>query len=759
MYHTAYRTSPRQRIPRQVKSVSNSEQIELLDRCFHNRSKDYACAYPLFSDSSSSTAFSLLDAIEIVERANHDSESTQPRHPSGVAIGQALAQAKLLSESQPCPILAISGLLNAGKTSLVAGFLSPAGRSRLLVGSSNQQGTHRFVLWLPETWRTHSDLWSSAMLQLQAIFGTAPEELASEANMAYRQYNGDCFLESHSLLKDPMSIPLVATDPALDRWGIGLMDCPDIQTGIAEHTALASASAIDQTATEEIEAFAAARSNMLSQALRIASAYVVVTSANSIQDQSVSAILEAAAQAKPGLKRILAVNRVPRRYLTSEISTEIREGYREFNLWRVYMAYHFEGPLNRERLPAVPDLMQADDPETPWPVFFCIDRVPPVQPPSTVPAEDFIVALGSQLDRSQLVKEMLHATLLSLNQQCRQAWSNVEAYARESQRRVRRIHRTIADAALSLSLSEENTQSERINPSLRLQVSREIVSQIAESLERTAPWWAWPSRRLIRWSDQFRNLASGVTQWVAIPSWISDRASSASNWVRSRWRSGDGGRIISAKSFGKAIENFDSWGDLRNGADAMPSETLKQIEQIIERFQAESRTRLRDSQLDEYTSEIWKRMSWRQRLWTGIAPAGLLFAPLVAVVMIPLDFGGTTVLVCASIKELLFAGMASVGMAMINSDHMPQIAEQEAAWQQLSDLFAITCDAFGVPRPSANDYPELDLGQTKKKLLESALPVRISEQTALQRRLLSADPGFSIRLDQVLSRLLSKIST
>lgn len=737
-----------------IKSVSNSEQIDLLDRCLHNRSKDSVCALPLSADSSPNTAFSLLDAIKIVEQAQPHVATGRPVNSSAVAIEQALAQAKLLSDSQPCPILAISGLLNAGKTSLVAGFLSDEGKSRLLVGSSNQQGTHRFVLWLPEFWRKHQELWSSAMLQLQAIFGIAPEELASDPSIAFQQYNGLCFLDSANLSKDPMSIPLVATDPALDRWGIGLMDCPDVQTGIAEHSN--STNAIDQTTTEEIEAIAAARSNMLAQALKIASAYVVVTSANSIQDQSVSAILEAAAEAKPGLKRILAVNRVPRRYLTSEIATEIREGYREFNLWRVYMAYHFEGPLNRDRLPAVPDSMQTNDPATPWPVFFCIDGLPPVQPPAAVPAEDFIVALGSQLDRSQLVKEMLHATLISLNQQCRQAWSNVEAFAKESERRVRRIHRTIADAALSLSLSEENSRSERTHPTLRLQVSREIVAQIAESLERTAPWWAWPSRRLIRWSDQFRNLASGVTQWVAIPSWISDRASSASNWVRSRWRSGDGGRIISANSFGKAIRNFDSWGDLTNGVEVLPAETLKQIEQIIERFQAESRTRLRDQQLDDYTSEIWNRMSWRQRLWTGIAPAGLLFAPLIAVVMVPLDFGGTTVLVCASMKELLFAGMASVGMAMINSDKMPQIAEHEAAWQQLSDLFAITCDAFGVPRPLANEYPELSLGPTTKKLLESSLPVRVFDQTSLQRRLLSIDPSFSMRLDQVLSTLLSK---
>ena len=47
-------------------------------------------------------------------------------------------------------------------------------------------------------------------------------------------------------------------------------------------------------------------------------------------------------------------------------------------------------------------------------------------------------------------------------------------------------------------------------------------------------------------------------------------------------------------------------------------------------------------------------LSWR------FAPAGILFAPLLAVVMVPLDFGGSAVLVFASMKELLLAGAAGV---------------------------------------------------------------------------------------------------
>ncbi len=756
MYHTAYLTLYRHRPLQQVTSVTISEQIDLFDRCLYNRSGDFAAAFPLQSDASPSDALSFAEAIQRIERdqaLTGKSSRTAPHEVSFAALQQGLSQAKLLSESQPCPILAIAGLLNAGKTSLVAGFLSPSGQSRLLIGSSNQQGTHRFVLWLPQNWRKHNELWSTVIQQLNTIFGVQPEELASEASKAFRQYNGESFLNPSGSAVDPMTIPLVATDENLDRWGIGLMDCPDVQTGIANTPR--SVSTDDQTVTEEIESIAMTRARMLAQALKIASAFVVVTSANSIQDEIVSAILQSAASAKPGLKKILAVNRVPRRYTTAEISHEIVEGYHEFDLWRVYMAYHFDGPADRHRLPVLPDSMKSTS-ELTLPAFFRIDATPPVQPPSIVPIDDFLVALGGQLDRSQLTQELLQTTLVSLSRQCRQAWSSLEEFASNSQRRVERIHNTIAHATLSLSLDDSRGNGD--SPTLRLQVSREIVGQIAQSLERTAPWWALPGRQLAKLSDQLRQIASGATQWMTVPSWVSDRASAASNWVRSRWRSGEGGRIISSNSFGTALRNYDVHRDLIEDTSLVSNATQQKIEYIIERFQDESRTRLQERQLDEYTRETWNRMSWKQRLWTGLAPAGLLFAPLLAVVMVPIDFGGTTVLVCASMKELLFAGMASVGMAMINSDQMPQIAEQEAAWQQLSDLFAISCDAFETPRPSSNALPSLALGLSRKTLLESALPVKRNRPTGKRNELLRVNPGFESRLEQVLDRLVASPS-
>jgi hypothetical protein len=72
-------------------------------------------------------------------------------------IDSAIEQVAAMVSSPVCPILAVVGMLNAGKSSLVATFLSgkSEGDQRVLIGSGNTEGTHRFVLWLPESWRSN----------------------------------------------------------------------------------------------------------------------------------------------------------------------------------------------------------------------------------------------------------------------------------------------------------------------------------------------------------------------------------------------------------------------------------------------------------------------------------------------------------------------------------------------------------------------------------------------------------------------------
>ena len=103
--------------------------------------------------------------------------------------------------------------------------------------------------------------------------------------------------------------------------------------------------------------------------------------------------------------------------------------------------------------------------------------------------------------------------------------------------------------------------------------------------------------------------------------------------------------------------------------------------------------------------------------------AGILFAPLLAVVMVPLDFGGSAVLLFASMKELLLAGAAGVGLVMAGADTMPQIAESEAAWQQLGDLYAVLCDELGLQRPLEHQMPIVAHGPHSRSMSVSRIPL------------------------------------
>ncbi len=84
------------------------------------------------------------------------------------------------------PTVAVAGMLNSGKTSLVATFLSEDGRSRSLRGTSNAHGTHRFVIWLPSQWRKDAELWELLMQRIGDAVGQKPEPLAPRMEKAGR---------------------------------------------------------------------------------------------------------------------------------------------------------------------------------------------------------------------------------------------------------------------------------------------------------------------------------------------------------------------------------------------------------------------------------------------------------------------------------------------------------------------------------------------------------------------------------------------
>jgi hypothetical protein len=134
----------------------------------------------------------------------------------------ACHQAEMFEQT---PIVGVCGTVNSGKSTVVRGFLSEKARPRVLVGQLAKEGTHRFVFWLPESWRGNG-LGRLVEEMIVKQTGKMPEMLSDDPRIAADQYNAAV----DRIQK--FNIPLVAYDPALDSGGIAFLDCPDIQRSL-----------------------------------------------------------------------------------------------------------------------------------------------------------------------------------------------------------------------------------------------------------------------------------------------------------------------------------------------------------------------------------------------------------------------------------------------------------------------------------------------------------------------------------------------
>ncbi len=659
---------------------------------------------------------SLLDALGHPEVA-----ATEKTASAGKQLGQQiqglLSQLQLFDSIGRCPILAIAGILNAGKSSLLATYLSPENRPRILRGLGNQSGTHRFVLWLPKIWWDDPDLLNTLIGFMASLFGHAPERLSDDPQTAALQYNGQVLLESlmHAdesstsagATSDPLSIPLIAYDALLDELRIGLLDCPDIQTGFMVGSLSVGKSNGLQLAAD--------RQEQLSRIGRLCSAFVVVTKMNSLHDDGLLQILTTLRDAMPGVPRLLAINKIKARYAPETVYDEARGLVERFGIGGVFGAYDFRSALAHSRIPAPPDKMPL--PHEELPIFWEMQ----VQ---TQPGErQYLFDLGRRLDAGALSKASSRSLVLQLRAHTNQALEWLESNQSERLQQIRDAWQAIADACYEF-MAERDASGHAIG--LRLQASPAIVAQMADSLQRTAPMWMRVSLTLDRTARQFQQAISNSAARLK----ILRSASETVTQFAQKFRRGEGVQVVTPKRLSDMIRSFDK----QDAFNAVGAESLlSSCDVAMQRFANENKTLLDQSELDTWSRQVWNDMSWRDKLWKGTQPLAIVTAPLLAVVLLPFDGGGSAVLVFASAKELLAAaGLAAIlGPATMGGEAL-SIVHRETPWRQLSDLFAIGCDSLGLPRPKPADLP--NCGGPSRRLLESTLQVKPSSSAPAIRQ-------------------------
>lgn len=612
------------------------------------------------------------------------------------------------------PTVAVAGMLNSGKTSLVSAFLSPAGQARTLRGTSNREGTHRFVLWLPQSWREDVELWSLLIERIGEALGQPPEELATDPDQAAAQYNnqaGDASL---------LSVVLLATDPGLDEAGVGLLDCPDIVSD--EELGLGSPER---------------RRNLLGRAATLCSAFLIVTDAASSRDTTLADLMRIASDLMPGVPRMLAVNKIRPRQTPDQVYETFEPLSKKFGVATLYAAYDFDVTASRPFIPREAGndsgAVTGDADQEPLPVFFEVAEDPDSNPPAVIDRNRFLTALPNRLDRGILFSQLQRALRINLEKVIwDQGLQTIRDDAEASFEKTRQCQRVLLDASLEF-FAHRKIGGEVME--LRLHQSERIIRQLSESFAATAPWYA---RWGVRMNSTIRRVVGGAGDFVRslTPSALSQKTADE---IKGRFRSGEYGGLIAPEGLLAEIKRLDGavvlshYRDHRSGeptpvgnsrtdpdteAIVADSLLLPPIESAVMRFEQDDFTTLDPRRLDDAIRNMWKEIPVHKKIATGLTPLAAIFATFGAALMVPIDFGANLFL-AASIPELLAAAGLSTLAAMWAGDQGARDVGQQAARQQLSDFLAVLCDELGIARP---DPPmQVDVGKTKVTLPASRI--------------------------------------
>ena len=622
---------------------------------------------------------SYLGSLHQIGQSNPDDEDISRRVRSA---GRQLSTAEKLVH---WPTVAVAGMLNSGKTSLVATFLSDEGQRRTLRGNSNQEGTHRFVLWLPSQWEKDTELFGLLMQRIGDAVGQMPEMLSQDPAVAHDQYN------NHDQDVNLLSVPLVATDPRLDEVGIGLLDCPDI----VSDEAFGLGSPLQ-------------RCEILGKAATLCSAFLVVASAESARDAALGDLLRIASDLMPGIPRMLAVNKVRPRQTPDQVFETFGLLAKAHGIDTIYAAYDFEIPASQPFIPTLLDALTPalDSESDSLPVFFSVRAATEENPPASIEDDRFLISLPQRLDRGVLFESFRYSLEDHLR---RSVWDEgyraMDQHADQSQKSTAMAQRCLLGATLDFFAHREvGTEIAE----LRLHQSERIIRQLSESFALTAPWYA---RWGVRMNAKLRGVFGGAGNFLRglTPSAI---AKQAAGDIKQKLQGGKFGSVLTPTKLVHAIDRHGGssklthWPSLSSSGvassgdapqEARPEAWIEAADAAILRFERDDFTSLDPRRLDEAVRQMWDEIPRGKKLLVGLTPLGALLATFGGVLTIPLDFG-STLIASASMSELFIAGGLTTFATMWAGKQNTRHVEQQAARQQVADFQAVLCDTLGVAR-------------------------------------------------------------
>ncbi|MGE0608755.1 MAG: hypothetical protein AB7O62_16795 [Pirellulales bacterium] len=617
------------------------------------------------------------------------------------ALRSAAAQQKLLHH----PIIAVLGELNAGKSSVVASFLSAQGRQRLPRGLGDSEGTHRFVYWVPSSWLRDASLKQALLDLLAAAHGDQCEYLSPNPEQAAQQYRSG---------KDNVAqlrCPLLADDPALDDLGAAFLDCPDVQTKDIVESA-------DATAT------ANPRLEFVGDAARICSAFLLVWEAGKVRDQLFATFLASIRERMATVPICLLINKIePNRGEPAQTrnTASLAQAMERFGIADdgCYGAFHFRmkadgEPGNPGYSPGWNDLTppalvarhQQDNRQ--FPQFFALSSQDAANAPQDMDERRFLIHLPRKLTAARLQRQKVADSAREMHRLLGQAGSEIRAYISRQQQQADTIHAGL------LNLCASNFTDGATGQPLQVP-THEFTAALKESFVRTSPGWVrWsmkishPFERAVKATQarlQKINAAMQLKVRAGLSQQIKEQLADMGLEGVGSYNAEQLSRTMRAQRWTPISVDEEclnrGWSAVLNGFRQFP------LEQDPAR-------------LDVMTADFWRHVSvWQKVRVAGMGVLAALgtvtaFAGLMVAVV---DMGAAS-LPTFSLMTALSAklpGAAALAAAAVGGAGafagFAKGAIELNTLPYLSKFFALACDAFGTPRKSGGRPLQVRFGK------------------------------------------------
>lgn len=675
-------------------------------------------------------AAGFIAELERLDR-QHVLSNIRPNAGAGLTLGEALREAgesgrvddfrtaiqnaKAHLNIEEKPIIAVLGGLNAGKSSVVASFLSAAGRRRVPRGVQARCGTHRFVYWVPSSWMRDEGVKQALIDLISRAHGGQSEFLSDDPSRAAEQYRSG---RDHL---DLIKTPLLADDPALDGEKAVLLDCLDIQTR-------------DDGSESTVETNR--RLEFVVRAARLCSAFLLVWNGETIRDRLFHRFVAELRERMPTVRLYLLINKIrPQVGQPDETrnAPTLVQIIKQYNISGCYGAFDFDiGSRDGEpgwkdlTPPKLVDQFQRFVSESGvgdrLPQFFVLDDRG-ANEPSAVDESRFLDRLPGQLDPAELQRLKVNDHCRELRRLARDNLTLARAWAKDQSERTEAIHAGL------LEFCTKQFTSEKGEP---LQVPKsEFTNAFATSILRKAPWYLKPSLWI---GGKVRNILARV----------SNAAKRLAKFIQLGLRKGLIARV--REKFLRAgiadVQLKDAQDLARNmlSEDWVPEnateECLTKAWAWVTRQFAKHPLDVNSDKLDEMAKSFWESLSPGQKTKKFILELVGTLASIAAfggAITAAID-GGATLLASYSLVGAATTALPgvsiSIAAAIMGGGAVAAFVKGALDLNTLpllSAFFALACDAFGVPR-YIRDQPN----KVKFKGIAFELPTTaLDEQSAI----------------------------